>query len=138
MNDLRETLSSAAEEWTEEDVAAVLAGRRIGYKAGVSLRKLEKKLTDVQAEIKELKDLKSREIARRQEAEYEEWKNHDSRMNARYQAAALKMDIREINKKADEEVLRIRAEADNSISEVRAKASAEIAKLQSHRDVVDM
>ena len=46
MNDLTETLSSA-EEWTEEDVAAVLAGRRVGYKDVVSLRKLEKKLTDV-------------------------------------------------------------------------------------------
>ena len=68
----------------------------------------------------------------------EEWKNHDSRENARYRAAVLKMDIRDINKKADEEILRIRAEADDSILEVRAKASAEIAKLQSQGNVMEM
>ena len=137
MNDLRETLSSA-EEWTEEDVAAVLDGKRIANKDAMSLRKLVKKLTDVQAEIQELKDLESREIARRQEAEFEEWKNHDSRENARYRDAKIKMDIREVNTKADEEVLRIRAEADDKVEKVRARASAEIAKLQSHGKVAEV
>ena len=47
------------------------------------------------------------------------------------------MAIREVNKKADEEVLRIRAEADDKVEEVHAKASAEIAKLQSNGKVAE-
>lgn len=151
MNNLRQTLSSA-EDWTMEDVAAVLGGKQVANKDSMSLRKLEKKLADIQAEIEErksekkiadiraeieeLKDLESCEIARREEAEFEKWKNHESRENARYWEASIKIEcIREINKKADEEVLRIRAEAEDEVERVRARASAEIAKLHSHRKV---
>ena len=137
MNDVEKTLSSA-EDWIKKNLHAIYDGRGIANKDAIFLRELNRKLVGVQAEIQELKDLKSREIARRQEAEFEERKNHDSRENARYQEAVRKMDIREINKKADEEVLRIRAEADDRILEVRAKASAEIAKLQSHGNVLKM
>ena len=137
MDDLRETLSSA-EEWINENSEAINDGRGIANKDVVSLRKLEKKLADVQAEIKELKDLESREIARRREAEFEEWKKYESRESARRREAKTKQAIREITKKADEEVATIRAEADDKVEKVRAKASAEIAKAQSHGKVVEM
>lgn len=137
MNDLRETLSSA-EEWIKDNSEAINDGRGIANKDVVSLRKLEKKLADVQAEIKELKDLESREIARRREAEFEEWKKYESCESARRREARTKQDIREITKKADEEVLIIRAEADDQVLKVRAQASAEIAKLQSHGKVAEM
>ena len=131
MDDLRETLS-LAEEWIKENFDAIHDDRGIANKDVVFLRELTRKLADVQAEIQELKDLEPREIARQQEAEFEEWKNHDSRESARYQEAKIKMDVREVNKKADEEVSRIRAEADDKVEKVRAQASAEIAKLESH------
>ena len=137
VNDLGQTLSSA-EEWIKKNSKPIHDGTGIANKDAIFLRELDRKLADVQAEIKELKDLESREIMRRQEAEFEEWKNYDSRESARYREAKIKMDIREVNKKADEEVLRIRAEADDKVEQVRAKASAEIEKLQSHGKVAEV
>ena len=137
MNDLRETLSSA-EEWIKDNSEAINDGRGIANKDAVLLRELEKKLADVQAEIKELKDLESREISRRRDAEFEEWKKYESRERARRREAITKQAIREITKKADEAVVTIRAEADDKVEKVRAKASAEIAKAQSHGKVVEM
>ena len=137
MNDLRDILASA-EEWTKKNFDAIHDGRLLANKDAIFLRKMDKMLADVEAEIKELQHLESREIKRRQKAEFEESKNHDSRERARYQKAALMMDIREVNKKADEEILSIRAEADDKIEQVRAKASAEIAKLQSYGKVAEV
>ena len=136
MNDLRMTLSSA-EEWTKKNFNAIHDGTGIANNDAIFLRKMDRKLADIQAEIKELKDLEFREIMRRQEVEFEKSKNHESRENARYEKAKLMMDIREVNKKADEEISRIRAEADDKVDKVRAKASAEIAKLQSHGKVAE-
>ena len=115
MDDLRKTLSSA-EELIKENFAAVRDGKGRASKDAVSLRKLEMKLADVQAEIEELKDLQSRESARLREVEAIRW----------------------FTEKAEEEVLGIRAEADDKVLKIRAKASAEIAKLQSNGNVVEI
>lgn len=112
MNDLRKRLCSA-EMWIKRHFATILEEDDKANNDASSLQKLEKKLADVEAELKKLKDRQSRDNAQRLKGE-------------------IKLAIEEIEKKVEEEVVNVRTKADKEVLQARIKASEEIEKLQSH------
>ena len=118
MNDLRQTLSSA-EDWVENHFAAILDESEAVNADASSLRKMEKKLAKVEAQIRDLKDRQSRENAQRLDRN-------------------IKLACQEIGKKADEEAAKILAKAREEAAKVLAKAKEDNAKLHSHGKVMRM
>ena len=118
MNDLRKILSTA-EGWVKNHFAAIFDENEVANADASSLRKLEKKLAKVEAEIRDLKDRQSRENAQRLEGN-------------------IKLACQEIGKKADEEAAKILAKAREEAAKILAKAKEEKAKLHSHGKVMTM
>ncbi len=123
MNDLRKALSSA-EPWIKAHFSAILVENAEANKDAFKVRRLEQKLAKTEADLKELKDRLSQESAQRLKNEIE-------------------LATKEIGRRADEQVLKIRAlanaeasrilsKADVEAAKTHAKAIEEVEKLQSH------
>lgn len=105
MNDLRKILSSA-EEWIKKHFAAILKDNEQASREASSVRILEKRLADVEAELKELKDRQSRESGQQLRDE-------------------IQLATEEIIKKANEELAKVFAKAEKEVVEICAKAKEE-------------
>ena len=112
MNDLRKILGSA-DDWVKRHFAAIFDEGDTANADASSLRKLEKKLAEVEAQIRDLKDRQSRENAQRLESN-------------------IKLACQEIGKKADEQAAKVLAKAREEATKILATAKENNAKLHSH------
>lgn len=106
MDDLRETLFSA-EAWIKRHFAAILQDNEAETS---TIRRLEKTLADVAAELTKLKHRQYRESAQRLKDE-------------------IKLVIADIAKKTEEEVVQLRIKAEAEVEEIRAEAEEKVAEV---------
>ena len=99
MDDLRKTLSSA-EHWVKKHFAAILENKDT---SATAIQRLERRLANVETELKELKDRQSRESALQLETE-------------------IALAVADIEKKAEEDVVKIRTKAEEKVSKEYAYA----------------
>lgn len=99
LDDLRKTLSSA-EDWVKKHFAAILEDKDT---SATAIQRLEARLADVETELKELKDRQSRESALQLETE-------------------IALAVADIEKKAEEDVVKIRTKAEEKASKEYAYA----------------